>query len=396
MDVRVKWNFYQTVKENAHWLTGYSAYQTAGGDRHDYTKGKLYVHSKGELHVTSKDTMMLVTSKDYQLTATGMIEENAQGHITLESMDAVTLRVGANFVKVDMSGVTIQGMMVNINSGGSSNPVSKYTAKIPHRASEADDGTPGYLDRPWRGGGGGGEEWETMDGGTFHAPEPPPEKEPKLIDASGAGKGPTTPGGLPVTKVEHWFGPDDTKLGKNITIKGSEEFQKKTMERLEKMSETEQGRELLKRLEASGKTMTITEYTGDNSFSGPEDFQKATPKGLPVYDGAGKPINSWGGLGPQQVGTGEGTDVKLEFNPNLNLPNPKNGPMPNDGVLFHEMNHGLHQMGGDADCVPVPGFDTKEEEKTISTGDLNEGEYLKQSGYPYKRTDHDTTWTDNK
>ena len=59
------------------------------------------------------------------------------------------------------------------------------------------------------------------------------------------------------------------------------------------------------------------------------------------------------------------------------------------------MTHGVHQMEGTQDCTPAAGWDTKEEQTTISTGSPNEAQYLKESGYPYKRADHDTTWVAN-
>ncbi len=213
--------------------------------------------------------------------------------------------------------------------------------------------------------------------------------------AGGAGAASSGPGGLPVTTVPEFFGYDDVKVGNAIVIDGSPEFQKKVLDRLDKIGKTRSGKELLDRIDKSGKTMTIVEYTGDNSFAGAEDLEAATGKGKPIYDGEGKPVNSWLGLGPQKVGTGKGSDVKLQFNPELKLPNSKNGPMPNDAVLFHEMTHGVHDMEGTSDCAPVPGWDTKEEQTTISTGTPSEADYLKESGYPYKRADHDVTWVAN-
>jgi hypothetical protein len=52
-------------------------------------------------------------------------------------------------------------------------------------------------------------------------------------------------------------------------------------------------------------------------------------------------------------------------------------------------------MNGTYDGSPTPGFDTNEEKQTIATGSPSEADYLKNSGYPYHRTDHDLTWTPN-
>ena len=52
-------------------------------------------------------------------------------------------------------GVTIQGPMVRINSGGAAAGTTGIDYDDPLDAEGADTGEPGYLERPRRGGGGG-------------------------------------------------------------------------------------------------------------------------------------------------------------------------------------------------------------------------------------------------
>jgi hypothetical protein len=165
------------------------------------------------------------------------------------------------------------------------------------------------------------------------------------------------------------------------------------------MSTTTSGMNVLNTIDGSGRTMDIVPYNGNNSFCGPNqtwaDYRAQTPAGQPVFDGEGHPV-----LGPdghQLIGTGTGANTTLQLNPNLTLPNasdPSN-PMPNDAIMFHEMNHGAHQMTGTADMSPVPGWDTREEQTTILSGNPSEADYLRETGYPYHRTDHDLTWAPN-
>ena len=110
---------------------------------------------------------------------------------------------------------------------------------------------------------------------------------------------------------------------------------------------------------------------------------------------AERPPEAW--LDLVHRSTGKGTDVNLEFNPNLNLQNSKDpsNPMPNDAVLFHEMTHGLHDQTGTYDGNPQPGWTTQEEQNTISSGSPSEATYLQERGYPWKRADHDSTWVPN-
>ena len=209
-----------------------------------------------------------------------------------------------------------------------------------------------------------------------------------MIGDAGAG-----PAGLSVTRTA------DGKLlvGSSIVIEGTPEFQAEVMNRLALMASTNAGRQTLASIEANPHTMTITEFTGPNSFAGPDSFEDATAAGAPVFDGAGNPINTWWGLGPQATGTGNGSDVSVQFNPNLTLPNssdPSN-PMPNDAILFHEMEHGAHQMNGTYDGTPAPGWTTAEERTTISTGNPSEADYLRERGYPWQRNSHGLTFVPN-
>jgi uncharacterized Zn-binding protein involved in type VI secretion len=185
------------------------------------------------------------------------------------------------------------------------------------------------------------------------------------------------------------------QYGPGIRITGTAAFRAKMRAELNKINSTPAGHAVLSRIDASGHTTTISEYAGNNSFSGPTDFQAATAKGQPVFDGSGKPMND--ASGHQLIGTGTGSDTTVQLNPNLTLPNSNPGaaPMPNDAVLFHELNHSSHQTNGNMDCTPTPGYDTAEEKRTITSGDPSEADYLQQTGYPYHRTDHGTTFAPN-
>ncbi len=213
-----------------------------------------------------------------------------------------------------------------------------------------------------------------------------------LIGDAGGGSG---IGGMAISRLAN----GDIQLGNAITIQGTPEFQSEVANRLALIATTNNGKQMLNGVNSSGKSMSIKEFTGNNSFCGPNNsnFQDATASGQPVYNGAGQPINSLFGLGSQQVGTGNGADVTVQFNPKLRLSNssdPSN-PMPNDAILFHEMEHGSHQMNGTYDGSPLPAWTTAEEQTTISTGTPSEAGYLKERGYPWQRTSHGLTYDPN-
>ena len=193
---------------------------------------------------------------------------------------------------------------------------------------------------------------------------------------------------------------DDLKIGNGIIISGTDAFKGKVLGRLGVISTTPAGRDVLNTINSSGKTVHISEFKGDNSFSGPTDVVASCPKGEPVFDGDGKPV--LGPDGKQLIGTGTGSDTEIQLNPDLTLNNDSDPdhPMPNDAVLFHEMTHTAHQMKGEANCAPDNGppgfnFDTDEEKRTISTGNPNEAEYLRQRHYPFHRLNHGADFAPN-
>src|SRR5450432_1578304 len=54
--------------------------------------------------------------------------------------------------------------------------------------------------------------------------------------------------------------------------------------------------------------------------------------------------------------------------------------------MMHELNHGAHQMNGQADMSSIGhGWTTQEEKTTILDGDPSEADYLKERNYPYHR-----------
>jgi hypothetical protein len=205
--------------------------------------------------------------------------------------------------------------------------------------------------------------------------------------------------------------------GYTITLKGTPEFVDATEKLLTIISATATGKKTLGRMKNTGKSLTITEFNGDNSFaqfgSGTfHDLVAASSSKKQAYTADGKwaywkdPKTgecSWKktpqpGMFPA-MGAGTGTDVELKLNPTLSLhdkDNPKT-EVPPDAILLHEMVHGLHFMEGTADFTPIPhplapppmqGWDNQEEKTTILDGDPSEATYLRDTGKDYHRTSH--------
>jgi type VI secretion system secreted protein VgrG len=75
---------------------------------------------------------------------TGMqIHFKAGQKIVIDAGMDITLSAGGSFVRINASGVTIQGPMIKINSGGSAGKVKAAKPKAPQQPQEADNAKPG-------------------------------------------------------------------------------------------------------------------------------------------------------------------------------------------------------------------------------------------------------------
>ena len=150
MDVRVKWKKYETVKESSHFQMG-ACYVTTGGVHDWHVGGDLHQRVDGKIDLSAGGNIGIVAESSVGLQATSNVEVNAK-NITIEGSVGVTLKCGGNFIKLDPGGVVIQGTMVRINSGGVGTGTGPVEIEDPYDAESADDGTPGYLDKPKTGG----------------------------------------------------------------------------------------------------------------------------------------------------------------------------------------------------------------------------------------------------
>jgi type VI secretion system secreted protein VgrG len=365
MDVRVKWNKYETVRESTHFLAG-ACFFTTGGEYDWHVKGKLYEACDSDINLYAKGNIKVGTAADIRMGAQ-RIEANAKRFV-LDGGNEIILRVGSNFVKIDASGVQIQGTMVRINCGGGAPPAPVADIDAPYDASAADTGEPGYLDRPHRGGGGGRGHWNVYNGSGL---------------AIGGGK---------TVKV---FRNDDgsVSVGNSVTIKPSDkdpQFTDKVLNDLGNISSTPSGQARLDTIENSGHGVTIERIdNGANAEEKSSNDADATKPGVQSFDG---------GSGTAGPGTGKGSDSTVKYNPDFSPstvgPDPKNplnppGTVPSDAILFHEMGHSEHGVKGQQDSTALPTqadgrqFDNNEEKRTVE----EENKYRKERGIP-ERFDH--------
>ena len=367
MDVRVKWNMYETIQESRYICVGKQYVWTVGGRNDHHVRGDHIQEINGKKEYTVDGSLGIGVKGDKTELVRGKIELNGTTSITVEAMTSIVLKVGANFIEISPAGVTIQGMLTKINSGGGAagtgDPDYEEVADCEH----ADTGEPGYLDKPRKPGGGGGRKktkWKSAHAAPFTVTRDP--------------------------------GSGDLKLGNGIVIKKDPKdpaYQDRVLADLTTIGSTKNGSALLNNLDQSGKQTSIHSYVPadptkpPNAFASPgkntaKDYQDATPAGKPVFDGSGNPLN--GSDGKQLTGTGKGTDVDVSYNP-TDWPDPgTRTKAPGDVILMHEMTHGDHDQKGTYDGTPRGGnFTTNEEKNTIDP----ENEYRDERKVP-RRNNH--------
>lgn len=357
-DLRVRGSMYETCGGSRHEVIGLKQENQPGGNlaitvagNYDlHVKENRYITVDGKLNEGIKGDVVEGYDGSQQTVVKSKVEINAQ-QITLEGSQKVTLKVGSSCVIVDMMGITIQGPMVKINSGGAAVPTSPAIIDDAADAEVSDTGEPGYLEKK-RSGGGGGRKRRTLNG--QHAPN--------------------------VTRNS-----DGTyQVGKNIKVKGSDAFVGKALNDLSTIYNLPTGKKVMDELDKGKHQTTIQELDmatarRNGALAGPaSDADAQTP--------------------------GKGSPTTISYNPDLK--NDKYGTPPNqvdmpvESTLAHEMIHALHSSRGtDRNNIAEaaePGS-TEEESQTIGihghpNGDNNDGltqnQILKEMGKDFQRTDH--------
>lgn len=227
LDLRVRANHYETTGGSREIRVGHED----KGDLNAFVHKDVNKHLKGgEFEMVEKKLNQTVKEdvvEDYQLNQTSVIKErlnlNAKeiaaeasdaltlksgkvvaqggdsatvkaGTVYVEGTQAIHLKSGGNFVLIDAAGVTIQGSLVKINSGGAAQAgqapldIPEPTIEDPIEAAAAATAVPGQ--RTTGGGSGRSRSSRTRTPRTVplrRAPEPPPPPAPGTIGWGSSG-----------------------------------------------------------------------------------------------------------------------------------------------------------------------------------------------------------------
>jgi type VI secretion system secreted protein VgrG len=137
----VKRDQFENVERDYHRKISRNLIEEIAVDHMRKITGKDAVEIGGSSSLTVGGSLAQKVGGDMSLVVDGNLYIKATGALVIESSQQVSCKVGGNFVDIGMSGVTIVGTMVNINSGGSAGSGSKKDKnplQPPTKAKEAD------------------------------------------------------------------------------------------------------------------------------------------------------------------------------------------------------------------------------------------------------------------
>ena len=317
LDVRSLASYYDTSGGDRHTLIGGkddkgnqggNYYLTVGNDTDIHINGGLYQRVEKVLNLTIVGDVICDFEANQKVLVKTNSELNAQ-NIIIEAKEKISLKVGGSFITIDLSGVTISGPMVKINSGGAGTPCSSPDIEDPLDAAPADTGKPGYLE---------------------HLPKGPWKRRKRHLNAQHAPP-------FVVTKLAD----GSLKVGNSIIIKpkaGDPSFQDKALRDLTTMSNEPPGMDRLNRINNQGKPVTV-EY-GPSNQTTPDNGADAAAAGKPGVGGA--------------TGTGKGSGSTIEYDPDSEPPTAADPTInrPSDVALNHEMTHADRNAAGVSDLTP--------------------------------------------
>lgn len=145
-DVRVKNDAHEWVGHEKHLIVKKDLLEQVEGDRHSKVLGDCNEAVTGTLSIKADQDIQEKVGMKHALDAGMEIHLKAGMNIVIEAGMSITLKAGGGFVVIGPSGVTISGMPVLINSGGSPGSGSGSSPEAPKAPRTAADDKAGSLE----------------------------------------------------------------------------------------------------------------------------------------------------------------------------------------------------------------------------------------------------------
>jgi type VI secretion system secreted protein VgrG len=142
-DVRIKNDAREFIGRDRHLIVKRDQLEKVERDHHLQVKGNRNEKVGGSASLQTGGDMNVKTGTKFALDAGTEVHIKAGISAVIEAGTSLTLKVGGNFVNINPGGVTIQGTMVMINSGGAAGSGSGCSPTAPQDPKEADSAPPG-------------------------------------------------------------------------------------------------------------------------------------------------------------------------------------------------------------------------------------------------------------
>ncbi len=147
-DVRVRGSCFETIGGERHLIIKKDQFELVEGDQHLHVKGDQNEKVDGTASLTVGTDVQQKVGLKHALEAGQEIHLKAGMKVVIEAGMQLTLKGSGGFVDIGPAGVTIQGTLVNINSGGAAGAGSGSSPDAPKDPKEADSGRPGEASQP--------------------------------------------------------------------------------------------------------------------------------------------------------------------------------------------------------------------------------------------------------
>ena len=139
-DIRVQNDCKEWIGNERHLIVKSDQLELVEGDKHQTVKGDQNEKVDGTISVEAGMDMQQKVGSNHALEAGNEIHLKGGMKVILEAGIQLTIKAAGSFVDIGPAGVTIQGTMVKINSGGSAGGGSGSSPKSPKDPKEVESG----------------------------------------------------------------------------------------------------------------------------------------------------------------------------------------------------------------------------------------------------------------
>ncbi len=143
LDIRCKNDRREHIKNNRSLIVENEQFEYIKSDQHQKIDQSLQYQVGSDLSQSIGQQLNVKIGSQYLQSAGNDVHIKSGQSTILDAGSEITFKASGGFIKIDASGVTINGITVNLNSGGGAGSASTASPAAPSQAVEADKNKPG-------------------------------------------------------------------------------------------------------------------------------------------------------------------------------------------------------------------------------------------------------------